>query len=221
MKALIFRARGEFARFRCAYTTTSALTYSLMHPIAIKGLIGAIMGIDYKDLYEYTKDMKIGIEVLNPVRKDMQSFNLIAQIKNNGSHNFQTRVEFLRNVDYRIFIIDDLDKLEDIKKTLISREYVFTPYLGASEHIAKLTYEDLADTKELTGNNIMADSVFPAENLVMNSNDIQLFLDRIPVKNAATREYIEYKKVAFSSGNKLETNSKDIKDVGGYNVYFF
>ena len=27
MKALIFRAIGEFARFRCPYTTTSAITY--------------------------------------------------------------------------------------------------------------------------------------------------------------------------------------------------
>ena len=43
MKALIFKATGDFARFRCSYTTTSALTYSVIHPIAVKGLIGAII----------------------------------------------------------------------------------------------------------------------------------------------------------------------------------
>ena len=98
MKALIFKLKGDYARFRCPYSTTSALSYSSIHPIAVKGLIGAIMGIDYSELFEYSKDIKIGIQVLNQVKKDTQSFNLVPMIKNNGSPTFPSRIEFLRDV---------------------------------------------------------------------------------------------------------------------------
>ena len=123
MKALIFKATGDFARFRCSYTTTSALTYSVIHPIAVKGLIGAIMGIDYAELFEYTKGMKIAIEVLNPLKKDTQSFNLVPQSGGNGAATFPSRVEFLRDVSYRITVIDDEDELlEALNTGKITRE---------------------------------------------------------------------------------------------------
>ncbi len=222
MKALIFRAIGEFARFRCPYTTTSALTYTIIHPIAIKGLIGAIMGIEYNDLYEYTKNMKIGIQVLKPVKKDTQSFNLIPQVKNNGSANFQTRVEFLRDVDYRIFITDEEKKLESIKNTLKSREYIFTPYLGASEHIAKLIYENIEEINDIDINlEVSTDTAIPRENFVIHNEETTIYLDRIPIENKKTREYSKYEKIVFTSNKKINTNSKKIKKVGEYNVYFF
>ena len=53
MKCLVFKVRGDYARFRKSYTTTSALTYLLIHPVAVRGLIGAMLGIDREKLYEY------------------------------------------------------------------------------------------------------------------------------------------------------------------------
>ncbi|MGL5150978.1 MAG: type I-B CRISPR-associated protein Cas5b, partial [Clostridium sp.] len=131
MKVLTFTVKGDFARFRIPYTTTSALSYSLIHPIAIKGLIGAIMGIDYKDLFEYTEGMEVGIQVLNPLNKDTQSFNLVPQTGANNSPNFQSRVEFLRNVKYRIFLSSTDEKLKKIENVMKERSFQFTPYLGA------------------------------------------------------------------------------------------
>ena len=52
MKSIVFKVRGDYARFRKSYTTTSALTYLVMHPVAIRGMIGAILGIDKSQLYE-------------------------------------------------------------------------------------------------------------------------------------------------------------------------
>lgn len=77
MKCLVFKVRGDYARFRKSYTTTSALTYLLIHPVAVRGLIGAMLGIDREKLYEKTKDIEVAIQVVNQVRKDMQSFNLV------------------------------------------------------------------------------------------------------------------------------------------------
>lgn len=222
MKALVFKASGDYARFRCPYTTTSALTYTVMHPIAIKGLIGAIVGIDYSDLYKYTENMKIGIEVLKPIRKDTQSFNLVPQTKGNGAPNFQSRIEFLRDVSYRIYIIDDEEKLNYISEVLRNRNYIFTPYLGASEHIAKLEFEALEEAKNVNEDNIEVNTIIPKEVIVLDENkNINLCLDRIPIKNQKNREYIKYEKVAFVPNGKISTTSNEILKVGESNVYFF
>jgi CRISPR-associated protein Cas5h len=92
------------------------LTFNTVHPIAVKGLVGAVLGVEYAELFEYTQAMRVGIQVLSPVYKDMQSFNLIAMVKNNGATNFQSRVQFLRDVKYRLFIWDDENKLAKIEE---------------------------------------------------------------------------------------------------------
>ncbi|WP_186431021.1 type I-B CRISPR-associated protein Cas5b [Clostridium sp. BSD9I1] len=230
MKALIFRAWGDFARFRCPYTTTSALTYTLIHPIAVKGLIGAIMGIDYSDLYNYTQNMKIAVEVLKPIKKDTQSFNLVPQSHGNGAPSFQSRVEFLRDVDYRIYLtykdemqIEGEEELIKIKDVLVNRSYTFTPYLGASEHIAKLQFEDIKHIENIASKEtILINSVFPKELIKIEDNvDMNICIDRIPVKNEKTREYMEYTKVAFVTNGSIAGKSEGIVKVGESNVYFF
>lgn len=222
MKALIFSASGIFARFRCPYTTTSALTYTLIHPIAVKGLIGAIMGVDYSELFQYSTNMRIGIEVQNPIKKDTQSFNLVPQAKNNGSPTFPSRIEFLRDVSYRIYLIDEEEKLLDIKKVLLERSYIFTPYLGASEHIAKLDFEKITEVNEAKGTVGVTKSVVPKSEIILeNISDIQLYLDRIPVENEKTREYIKYEKVAFATGKTIKVKLDKLLKVGEDHVYFF
>lgn len=220
MKSIVFTAGSSYARFRCPHTTTSALTFMTLHPIAAKGLIGAVMGIDYQDLYEYTKDIRIGIQVLNPVYKDMQSFNLIAMEKNNGAKNFQSRVQFLRDVKYRLFATEMGDNLEKLERTLRTKQYIFTPYLGCSEHIAKLEFEGVYDITP--SDEQISDTIVPKEFAVLDDDkDIQVLIDRIPVKNSKEREYIEYCKVAFIPGKKLKVPGCNIQKAGEYNVFFF
>lgn len=220
MKCVVFTAESAYARFRKPYTTTSALTFSTIHPVAVRGLIGAVMGVEYEALYDYSKDIKIAIQVINPIYKDMQSFNLIAQINNNGAANFQSRVEFLRDVKYRLFVLAKEENLEDIRKTIKDHRYIFTPYLGCSEHIAKLTYEGCVEVEK--SKEIYADTLIPPELLDIDKvgNNI-LYMDRIPIKNNKDRVYTEYAKVAFS--NKRLTLIEQIASlykVGDYNVFF-
>lgn len=222
MRALTFKASGDYARFRCPYTTTSALTYTVIHPIAVKGMIGAIMGSDYSNLYEYTNDMKIGIEVLKNVKKDTQSFNLISQTNNNNSPNFQSRVEFLRDVSYRIYLSCEDSKLDEIAEVLKSKEFTFTPYLGASEHIVKLEFESVEVMESINEEYIYASSIIPKKIVNIDElNDISLNLDRIPVKNSKNREYKEYIKIAFAPNEKINVKCYNMYKVGESNVYFF
>ncbi|WP_034438956.1 type I-B CRISPR-associated protein Cas5b [Clostridium ihumii] len=220
MKTIVFTAKGDFARFRVAYTTTSALTYSVIHPIAVKGMIGAIMGIDYSELYEYTKNMNIGIQVLEKINKDTQSFNLIAQSDCNDAANFQSRVEFLRNVKYRIFLEDEDDKIEQIERIIKNRNFQFTPYLGCSEHIAKIDFERVV-RKESIEHAGTCDTVMPKEFVGDITYNRLIYFDRIPIKNSNTREYTKYEKVIFSVKEKLNIKKIKLYKVGDFNVYFF
>ena len=132
MKCLVFKVRGDYARFRKSYTTTSALTYLLIHPVAVRGMIGAILGINREKLYEKTKDIEVAVQVINKIRKDMQSFNLINMKSNDKIFRFPSNVEFLRDVEYRLFIKSDENIISELEKSLKQGEFVFTPYLGAS-----------------------------------------------------------------------------------------
>ncbi|MGV8146960.1 MAG: type I-B CRISPR-associated protein Cas5b [Alkaliphilus sp.] len=222
-KCVVFTVQGEFARFRKPYTTTSALTFTTAHPIAVKGLLGAMLGIDKTELYEKTKDYKIGISVLNPVKKDMQSFNLLT-MKGKGLFRFPSNVEFLRSVAYRIFVACEDEAVVKIEKVLKSKEFVFTPYLGASEHIASVKYEGVINVENFAGTVSKVDTVIPTESIQLDMDMVtgHMYSEVIPVRNDILREYKEYKKVFFSTeSNLLFGEINDVYKVGEYNVYFF
>lgn len=219
MNAIVFTLKGDFARFRVPYTTTSALTYSLIHPIAVRGVVGAVMGIEYNELYSYTKDMNIGIQVLNPIKKDTQSFNLVPQTGSNGAANFQSRVEFLRDVKYRIFLSTSDDLLYKIKNIMENREFQFTPYLGASEHVTKIDFEGMYNC-EVAECTEYSDTVIYKSSLGKLSENEEIHLDRIPVENSATREYKRYEKVAFVIASRIKAQNATIYNIGGFNVNF-
>lgn len=219
MKILVFTVESRYARFRCPYTTTSALTYSTIHPPAVKGMLGAIEGVDYSDLYNFLKDFEIAIQVINEVCKDTQSSNLIAMTGNNNASNFQSRVQFLRDVKYRIFVRGLEDKLISISDKIKERKPIFTPYMGASEYVASLEYEGIYDASETDDNS--SDTIVYAENADFEpESDTVYTFDRIPVESDSSREYIDYKKIIFSSGKRLTIKGKTLVKIGSYNVFF-
>ncbi|NBG87369.1 type I-B CRISPR-associated protein Cas5b [Isachenkonia alkalipeptolytica] len=220
MKILSFTASGSYARFRCSHTTTSALTYSSIHPVAVRGLIGAMLGIEYHELYEKTKDLQIGIKLLNPVIKDTQAFNLIPQTKNNSAANFQSRIQFLRDPAYQIYVQGESAILSELQEVLTNRNFVFTPYLGNSEHIAKVDFVGLYDPKTIKSkfsDTIMVKELVDLEKLDMD----QICFDRIPIMNNATREYKEYQNVVMTPQNRTPLRKEqEVFKVGEDHVCF-
>lgn len=220
MKAVVFTARSDYARFRKPYTTTSGLTYLCIHPVAVRGLIGAVLGIDRSELFEKTKDLKIAVEVLTPPDKDLQSFNLM-NMKSSNLFRFPSNIEFLRNVHYRISVMGDGALLESLKKVLLEKAYGFTPYLGISEHIAVLNFEGMHEVEgPMDGENPVCSVVDIASGMPEWGGDMQIYTDRIPVKNNEGRQYTEYRKVVFTPGKKLKGSFKNIYRVGDRYVHF-
>lgn len=220
-----FRAKSAYGQFRKPYTTTSALTFLCIHPIAVKGLVGAVLGITRSELHESTSNMKVGIRVISPVRKDMQTIKLIT-MKSEKLFNFPSNAEFLRDLEYELFIAWDTDKLNALEKKLKDRTPVFTPCLGVTEHIAKLDFVDMSAAVPVTDADIV-DSIVPTKFV----NDIQfsdydIFIDDIPVANNEKREYTTYEKVvfAFKEGKNCGLKGKisgEVFKVGDSNIFFF
>ncbi|MBP1908270.1 type I-B CRISPR-associated protein Cas5b [Methanolobus bombayensis] len=224
MDCVVFRARSGFARFRKPYTTTSALTFLCIHPVAIKGLVGAVMGIDKAELHNLTSNMKIGVQVISYVRKDMQALKLLSMKSGDKFLNFPANVEFLRNPEYRIFISWDGDKLDEFESRLINQNPIFTPYFGTSENIAKLVYET-RDNAQLVDKTDRIDSIIPSKFIDLKYGDYQIFMDRIPVLNNEQREYVQYEKIVFGFKEgkccSLVGSVNNVYEINEKYVYFF
>jgi CRISPR-associated protein Cas5h len=222
---LKFRAKSAYGQFRKPYTTTSALTFLCIHPIAVKGLVGAVIGIRRNELHESTTNMKVGIRVISPVRKDMQTIKLIT-MKSEKLFNFPSNAEFLRDLEYELFIAWDSEKLNALEKNLKDRTPVFTPCLGVTEHVAKLDFVDRSDAVLVLDANIV-DSIIPTKlinNIQFSNYDI--FIDDIPVANNEKREYVAYEKVvfAFNESNSCGLRgdiSSEVYKVGDNHIFFF
>ena len=78
MKAVVFEVKGAIAHFRRPDTTATHLTYPFITPLAVKGLVGAILGItDFM-----TRDY-VGIQLLNPVRTSAQQLSMLGKDSGN------------------------------------------------------------------------------------------------------------------------------------------
>lgn len=87
MKELIsFDWCGKMAHFRKFYSNASALTHTIPPRTTVLGLLASIAEIERDSYYfgtenEIFNDLKIGIQILNPVRKINQKLNYLKIVK--------------------------------------------------------------------------------------------------------------------------------------------
>jgi len=67
-ECLIFDLMGDLGHFKKFYTTASPLTFDIPPKTVLTGIIGAILGLDYKKRYELF-DAKIAVKVNHKPRK--------------------------------------------------------------------------------------------------------------------------------------------------------
>lgn len=151
-QVVVFDIWSNFAYFRRPYTTTNALTYNFMPRSSIEGLIGAILGIQITEVSDKLSNSKIGLGILNPIKKipfstihthtdfwfEMQAY---LEGKTVTKRDFRARVslELLVEPKYRVYFSDpNLGK--ELEGTLKKHETIFTPYLGTSTMLADFIY---------------------------------------------------------------------------------
>lgn len=151
-QVVVFDIWSNFAYFRRPYTTTNALTYNFIPRSSIEGLIGAILGIPITEVSDKVSNSKIGLGILNPIKKipfstihthtdfwfEMQAYLEGKSVK---KKDFRARVslELLVEPKYRVYFSDpNLGK--ELEEMLKKHETIFTPYLGTSTMLADFTY---------------------------------------------------------------------------------
>lgn len=125
MKAVIFDVKGSIAHFRRPDTTATHLTYPFITPTAVKGMIGAIIGIT-----DFVTCDRVGIQLLHPVRTSAQQLSMLGKDAGN-TFNRPTTIELLVNPAYRIYYAGEqyTDLLEDKLK---QGQSVYPTYLGVA-----------------------------------------------------------------------------------------
>ncbi|MFD2671139.1 CRISPR-associated protein Cas5 [Marinicrinis sediminis] len=130
MKIISFDVRGKLAHFRRPDTTATHLSYPFITPTAVKGMVGAILGIE-----DFTTTDKIGIQLLNPVVTIAQQMSMLGK-DGGSSFNRPTTMELLVNPAYRIYYSGD-HYTDELETHLTSGTAVYPTFLGSAYALTK------------------------------------------------------------------------------------
>jgi CRISPR-associated protein Cas5h len=233
-RVLVFDAFGDYAHFRKIYTTTSPLSYQIPPRTALCGLIGAILGLrkaNNEYLKHFTLDKaKIGLKVLNPIKKVVIAENLIHTKKGEGCEGIgmniikkrtQINFEFLKDPKYRIYFWHNDEELYlRLKNNLAEHKTVYTPCLGLSENIANFEYAgEFGVTERYTQSGFSEiHSVIPMEKIFENDGinfgvaERDYFPVKLPIEMSQERVVTKYGNVLIEqNGSPIEA-----KIIGSY-----
>ncbi|MGP2657104.1 CRISPR-associated protein Cas5 [Malaciobacter sp. WC5094] len=170
-QAIKFRLSGDYALFKKPFANNQPQSFVIPPKTAILGMIGAIMGWSKKDYILNLPFDKIDYAVkllTSKIKKDTVGINLMQgksakftfnenAIKNPPARGQRspTRYEFLKDIEWEIFIIIDNDVEEDNKKVhdiffnrLKDGRFVYNPNLGMQQLFAKIDKVEPIEVKE-------------------------------------------------------------------------
>lgn len=160
MKVLSFEVFADFAHFRPYYTTSSPITYTMLPPTTLYGILGAILGLEKEEYNNILneKGTKIGIGIKKEVKKIALSMNLVntkgnywvPTRKNSNGPRTPTKYEFLKDVCYSIFVtMKDEKMLEELMKSVKKHTPYYTISLGLAGLIADIKYINYGEVEKL------------------------------------------------------------------------
>ncbi|MCC6011803.1 type I-B CRISPR-associated protein Cas5b [Candidatus Caldipriscus sp.] len=248
MRVLVFDVCGKLGHFRKFYTTSSSLTYPFPTPTALRGLIGAIVGYGKNEYLEKTRDISLAVQILSPVKTIMMSVNYINTKEGSGGRKFvflekekkskgdkseksksekdvrtQAIIQFLKDPKYRIFVVDNgkSETFEKLKKHLENREFVYTPVLGTSEHLAEINYFGTFTAEILENYEGECHTVCPIDNIEIDIVPIKIGKELIPYDMENDRSKPKYLEVLYSKEpyKPIRGKYKKILKVNFLNVF--
>lgn len=128
MKVLVFELRGSIAHFRYPDTTVTHVTYPFITRTAVRGLLGAILGLECFA----PEEGLTGIRLMSPVRKSVQGISMLGKGFLGEGNEFSrwTSTELLVSPHYRIFYAGPF--LDELAQAIKARQSVYHTYLGVA-----------------------------------------------------------------------------------------
>ena len=236
-KLLAFDIWGDYAYFRRGYTTTSTVSFPVPSRTTISGLISSILGFERDSYYDLFNEhnSKIGINILNPIKKARLNLNYINTKEGFYLHDInpdryglrtQVQAEFLKDPKFRIYVsLKNNQVMEELFELLYNHQSIYTPYLGISECLAnfQLVSDDFFNLEKSHGENVLIDSV-----LLKNQSKIIIepgkkygvikspgFMNSDRVVTRYLEHYFEEK------GNSIKISEGEYYKIGGDNVILF
>jgi len=131
MKGIVFDVRSDLAFFRRPDTTNTQLTYPFIPPTAIKGLVGAILGIE-----DFVTCDRVGVSLLAPVRVVAQQLSMLGKDSSSSTFNRPTAIELVVSPAYRIYYAGT-EHTEQLADFLKNDKSVYPTYLGSAFALTK------------------------------------------------------------------------------------
>ena len=158
MKGLSFDVKGTVAHFRKPDTTATQMTYPFITPTAIRGLVGAVLGIE-----DFVTEDKVGLKILNTIQTVTQQMSMLG--KDGGTtFNRPTTIELIINPHYRIYYAGH-EYVTMLAEQLEKEHAVYPTFLGCAYALTKPVlnkiYVEGVDLLENTDSIIETASVVP------------------------------------------------------------
>lgn len=237
METLVFNVFGDYGHFKKYYTTSSPLTFSFPPPPTIKGMLGAIAGIDKtKYLKVFSKEKcRIAVRILKPVKKIRMGLNFIntkdnfwiPYKKKNHEARTQVKAEFVKDPAYRIYFVhNDINIFSDLAEKVKNHRNVYILSLGLSEMIADFSFAGIYSANECIEQEVDIFSVLPFDQVVDNEiffeSGKKYFKEKIPVDMNEKRVVSDYSDIIYEvSGQSIKCRIKKSWEVNGERVVFF
>jgi CRISPR-associated protein Cas5h len=132
---VVFDLRGELAHFRRPDTFATHASYPFIPRTALRGLIGAVLGEEYRTEGDVLPaEARCGLRLLSPVRTVAQELSLHGKrwLGGGGDESFHrpTSIELVVQPRYRVFYAGP--RAEELAARLERRQSVFHTYLGSA-----------------------------------------------------------------------------------------
>lgn len=237
-RVLIFDLYGDFAHFRKFYSTTSPVTFSIIPPVTILGVLGAILGLE-KEENHYLKVLntagtKVGIQLVKPVKKFRMGVNLI-NTKNDywvprhrpeGART-QIRYELLKEAAFRLYVtMDDESLLNKLIEYVAEHKCVYTVSLGLSELLGNFCYINVQDFKWQEKSNEFVEVVtaVPVKEIMQGGIDItpnwRYLKENMPLQMNELREVTNYGElITETQGKPLNLKLSGFWESNGLKIF--
>jgi CRISPR-associated protein Cas5h len=234
MRTIAFDVQGPYGHFRKPYAPVSPVTYPFPPPPTVLGLVGAILGYGKEEYLERIgwEQVRVAVQLLNPVRKYRTTLNLINTKDNEffrlkgENPRSQIPYEFLKDPAFRIWVAEGTDEAMDDLETLLQEEKtVYTPALGLAQCLADVSFVGVKDAEPLGMGEYSIVSVVPHDLDACHFEPRHRYVRyRVPARMRPDRVVEDYRETVVDEGEKVGAITVDTDKawrVGDAYILFF